>query len=508
MHIVELSSEVHPFVKTGGLADVCGALPVAFDAAGHDVDVFLPGYRRVLHGPWSFGPPALTLHVPAGAVSREVRVLSLRLPGSGVRWHVLDCPPLFDRDGLYDSPWGAYADNGERFAVFSRAALAATEAMGVVPDILHAHDWQAGLAPVYLRTLFAGSPAFTATRSVLTLHNIAYQGRFGPDVLPFVGLDRSHFNPNELEFYGVVSYLKGGAAFADALTTVSPRYAREIQTPEFGEGLEGLLRYRALGLHGILNGIDDRTWNPATDPHLPAHYDREDLSGKAACKRHIQWRFGLPERAETPLLAFIGRLADQKGIDLLAGVLPDLVAHRDLQVLVLGTGSPSYHGFFTDLRARFPQKVGIFLGFDESLAHRIEAGTDIFLMPSRYEPCGLNQMYSLRYGTVPVVRETGGLADTVVDATPEAIREGRATGFVFRDYHPGALAWAIDRALAARGNPMLWQSLQRTGMSQDWSWARSGERYLALFRDLLPPDLRAAEERASRESRRPADPRR
>jgi starch synthase len=489
MHIVEISPEVHPFVKTGGLADVSGALPVEFAALGHEVDVFLPGYRRVLRGPWTFGPPALTLSVPVGHWTRTVQVLPVRLPGTAVRWNVLACEPLFDRDGLYDSPWGAYADNGERFVVFSKAALAAAEAMGGAPDILHAHDWQAGLAPVYLRTLFAGRPAFAGTRSVLTIHNIAYQGRFGADVMPVVGLDRSHFNPNELEFYGVVSYLKGGASFADALTTVSPRYAREIQTAEFGEGLDGLLRYRARGLHGILNGIDVATWDPATDPHLPTHYDARDPAGKAACKRQIQWRFGLPERKEIPLFAFIGRLADQKGIDLLAGMLPGLLA-LDVQFIVLGTGNPAYHGFFTDLRNRFPGKVGIFLGFDESLAHRIEAGADLFLMPSRYEPCGLNQMYSLRYGTIPVVRETGGLADTVVDATPEAVREGRATGFVFRDYHPGALRWAVDRALGAFWNKPLWAALVKTGMRQDWSWARSARQYLDLFGSLLPPARR------------------
>jgi starch synthase len=489
MRIVEIAPEVHPFVKTGGLADVAGALPPEFAALGHAVDTFLPGYRRVLRGPVPLGPPARTLRVPVGFTTRDVRVLPACLPGSAARWHVLACDPLFDRDGIYDSPWGAYADNGERFAVFTRAALAAAEVLGLAPDIVHVHDWQAALAPVYLRTHFAGRPAFADTRSVLTIHNIAYQGRFGPDVMPVVGLDPSHVNPDELELHGQVSYLKGGAAFADALTTVSPRYAREIQTAEYGEGLDGLLRWRARGLHGILNGIDVRAWDPATDPHLPAPYDARDLSGKAACKRHVQWRFGLPERGEVPLLAFIGRLAEQKGIDLLAGALPGLL-ELDLQILILGTGHPVYHDFFAGLRNRFPARVGIFLGFDEGLAHRIEAGADLFLMPSRYEPCGLNQMYSLRYGTVPVVREAGGLADTVVDASPEAVRDGRATGFVFRDYHPGALRWAVDRALAAFADPPRWRALQQAGMRQDWSWTRSAREYLALFESLLPPDRR------------------
>jgi starch synthase len=479
MRIVEIASEVHPFVKSGGLADVSGALPVEFAAAGHAVDVFLPGYPGVLRGPWSPGPPELALVVPVSHWTREIRVLPVRLPGTAVRWHVLDCPPLFDRDGLYDSPWGAYADNGERFAVLARAALAATEALGGGPvDIVHAHDWQAALAPVYLRTLFSGRPAFAGTRSVLTLHNVAYQGRFGPDVMTVVGLDASHVNPDELELHGWVSYLKGGAAFADALTTVSPRYAREIQTAELGEGLDGLLRYRARGLHGILNGIDVGAWDPAKDPHLPARYDAGDLSGKAACKRHIQWRFGLPERAETPLLAFIGRLAEQKGIDLLAGALPDLLAHRDVQVLLLGTGSPAYHGFFTDLRGRFPRQVGIFLGFDEGLAHRIEAGADVFLMPSRYEPCGLNQMYSLRYGTIPIVRATGGLLDTIsgIEAGGES-----GNGFIFGEYSSNALLDAVRRAVDFYRDKNALRKVRKRIMREDHSWRRSAEEYCALY---------------------------
>jgi starch synthase len=421
-----------------------------------------------------------------------------------VRWHVLACDPLFDRDGVYDSPWGAYADNGERFAVFCRASLAAVEALGLAPDIVHAHDWQAGLAPVYLRTHFAGRPAFAAARSVLTLHNVAYQGRFGPDVLPVIGFDEARFNPAELEFYGYVSFLKGGAAYADALTAVSPRYALEIQTPGLGVGLDGLLRFRARGLHGILNGIDVETWDPATDPDLPAHYDASDLAGKAACKRHVQWRFGLPERADAPLIAFIGRFAEQKGVDLLLAVLPDLL-REDVQVLVLGTGNAAYRDAFVELCRRAPHRLGIFLGFDESLAHRIEAGADMLVMPSRYEPCGLNQLYSVRYGTVPIVRETGGLADTVVDAAPEAIREGRATGFVFRDFHPGAFRWAIDRARAAFADPPAWRALVRNGMRQDVSWARSARRYVELFQSLLPPASRDREAPKPRRARRVAE---
>ncbi len=488
MRIVEIASEVHPFAKVGGLADVVGTLSLEFAARGHAVDVFLPAYRCVLRGPWNLGPPVLRLAVPLAHATRTVEVRPLRLALARARGFVLACDPLYDRDGIYEGTGGAHPDNGERFAVLAKAALAAAEATGGPPDIVHAHDWHAALAPVYLRSLFAGRPAFAATRSVLTIHNAAYQGRFGPDVLPVLGLDPSRFDLSILESFGQINYLKGGAACADLLTAVSPRYALDLQTPEGGFGLDGLFRYRARGLHGILNGIDARAWDPATDPALPARFDaRNPAAGKAACKRRLQRDVGLPERPEVPLLAFIGRLVPQKGIDLLAAVLPDLL-RRDLQCVLLGAGERSAHGFFEDLRRRRPGRFAAHLGFDEGLAHRIEAGADLFLMPSRSEPCGLNQMYSLRYGTVPVVRETGGLADTVVDATPEAIAARQATGFVFSDFTPEALRAAVDRALAAFADRPLWKALVRTGMRQDWSWARSAERYLALFESLRPPD--------------------
>ncbi len=504
MRIVEIAAEAHPFAKVGGLADVVGALPPAFAGRGHDVDVFLPGHRCILRGSWPIGPPALTLTVPVAHWTRTVQVRPIRLPGTPVRWHVLACDPLFDRDGLYGGPAGPYPDDGERFAVFARAALAAAEATGGPPDIVHAHDWHAALAPVYLRTLFAGRPAFAGTRSVLTIHSAAYQGRFGPDVMRVVGLDISHFNPAELESYGGVSYLKGGAAAADLLTTVSPRHALEIQTPEGGFALDGLFRLRARDLHGILNGIDTRLWDPAKDPFLPAPYDARHPAGKAACKRALQRETGLPGRPEVPLLAFIGRLVYQKGVDLLAAALPDLL-RRDIHCVVLGAGDPTGHAFFEDLRRRHPDRFAARLGFDEAFAHRLEAGADLLLMPSRYEPCGLNQMYSHRYGTVPVVRETGGLADTVVDATDEAVRSGRATGFVFRECHPGAFRQAVDRALETFGDQARWNALVRTGMRQDWSWARSADRYLALFESLRPPVRRAAGAPARPRRRGPRD---
>lgn len=484
MRIVEITPEAVPFVKTGGLADVAGALPPALQALGHDVSVFLPLYRRVRRGPTAFDPSALVVTVPVADRRREVRVRTARLPGSAVTWHALECDPLYDRDELYGDAHGDYPDNAERFVVFVRAVLEALEAMGHAPDILHAHDWQAALATVYAKTLYADRPFLRRARTVLTVHNLSYQGLFWHWDMPLTGLPWSRFNWRELEFYGKINFLKGGVVFADAVTTVSPRYAREIQTPEFGCGLDGALRHRADALHGILNGIDEAAWDPRTDPHLPARFGPDNLRGKAACKRRLQKRLDLPARADVPLFGFVGRLVDQKGVDLLEAVLPGLL-ERDVQCAILGAGQEKHHLFLQELRRRRPDQVGLCLGFDEALAHAIEAGADIFLMPSRFEPCGLSQMYSLRYGTAPVVRETGGLADTVVDCTPETLRDGTATGFSFRVHRPEAFREAIDRALAAFADASAWRDLIRRGMAQDWSWARSAERYVDVFERVI-----------------------
>jgi starch synthase len=351
------------------------------------------------------------------------------------------------------------------------------------PDVLHAHDWQTALCPVYLRTLYAGPPGGSHVRSLLTVHNLGYQGIFPASQYPKTGLGPSLFTPAGLEFYGSCNLLKGGLVFADLLNTVSPTYSREIQTPEFGFGLEGVIQERHNRWTGVVNGIDTEVWNPETDTHLPARYTADDLSGKRACKRALQREMKLPVRA-APVLGVVSRFSDQKGLDLVADILPELML-LDVQAVLLGTGDPEIENTFRSLQERFPKKIGLRVGFDEGLAHRIEAGSDMFLMPSRYEPCGLNQMYSLRYGTVPIVRRTGGLADTIVAYAPLALQEHRATGFMFGEDTPEALLTSVLLALRIYRDKPQWQSLIQAGMQTDVSWTRSAQSYEALYRNVL-----------------------
>jgi len=402
-------------------------------------------------------------------------VLEGRLPPSGIPLWLVEQPRFFDREGLYGEAGRDYPDNLARFTFFCRAVAAWLGRAAWAPDVIHCNDWQTALLPVLLRVEGASRAA-----TVLTIHNLAYQGRFPAEQFPLTGLPPSVFTVRGLEFWGEVNLLKGGLYFADVLNTVSETYAREIQTPEFGAGLDGVLRDRREDLYGILNGVDYRAWDPAVDPLLPARYSAEDLAGKGVCKQALQRELGLREAPEVPLIGMVTRLADQKGLDLVAAVLDDLLA-RGVQFVLLGTGEPRYHALFAGLAARHPSQVGVRLGFDDPLAHRIEAGADIFLMPSRYEPSGLNQLYSLRYGTVPVVRRTGGLADSIVDATPEALARGTANGFVFEAYAPAALIAALSRALHAFRDPATWSALQRRGMREDFSWARSAGRYVELY---------------------------
>jgi starch synthase len=383
------------------------------------------------------------------------------------------------RRGLYGEGGRDYADNAERFGYLARAALALPAALGLRPRIVHLNDWQTGLAAWMLRREHAEDRALTGARTVFTIHNLAYQGVFPKDVLPVVGLPWDVFRYEAMEFHDQLNFMKAGLVFSDALTTVSPTYAREVLTPEAGHGLDPLLRHRARDLHGILNGIDVAEWDPERDPHLPAHYSAADLSGKASCKAALQRELGLPERAHVPLVGIVGRLVDQKGFDLVAAALGDLLA-RDVQVAILGTGDPAYEEAFRGAARERPDRLAARIGFDEPLAHRIEAGADLFLMPSRFEPCGLNQMYSLRYGTVPVVRAVGGLEDTVQDF--DGWRSG--TGFKFREYTPNALLVAVRRALDVHRDAAAWRGLVLRGMAEDNSWARSAARYEALYRDL------------------------
>jgi starch synthase len=475
MEILFVASEVAPWSKTGGLGDVAAALPRALAARGHAVVVVSPRYFTVDVRQPGFEP----LH-RAVSVRGVPTTLWRHEAGGVVHLFVENDRAYASRRGLYGDTHGDYGDNAERFAFLARAALAAPAALGLRPRIVHLNDWQTGLAPFLLRHEHQGDPSLARTRTVFTIHNLAYQGIFPKHAVTALGLPWSVFHYQAMEFHDHLSFMKAGLGFADALTTVSPTYAREILTPEVGAALDAVLRHRAGDLTGILNGIDVAEWDPARDPHLEAHYSAEDLTGKAACKAALQRELKLPVRSDVPVIGMVGRLAEQKGIDLVAVVLARLGA-RDVQLVVLGSGQRSLESVFVRASRDHPERVAARIGFDEGLAHRIEAGADLFLMPSRFEPCGLNQMYSLRYGTVPVVRAVGGLEDTVEDHDGK----DRGTGFKFRDYHPSALWGALGRALDAYRNRAAWQGIMRRGMAQDFSWDRSAAEYEALYRRLV-----------------------
>ncbi|MBM4125328.1 MAG: glycogen synthase GlgA, partial [Nitrospira sp.] len=480
------SPEAVPFAKTGGLADVAGALPCELARLGHRVCLVIPRYGAI-DGAALGLKEWRRLAVPTALGTIKAAIEQGTLPDGQGRVLAVRHDPYFDRAGLYQESGRDYPDNLERFAFFSRAVLELLPVLqnesGWVPDVLHAHDWQTALSLVYLRTRDAGAPRH-AIRTMFTIHNIGYQGLFPARDYWKTGLGPELFTPKTLEFYGSVNLMKGGLVFADSLTTVSPTYSREIQTPEFGFGLDGVLRERQDRLAGIINGIDAALWNPETDAYLPCRYSAADLSGKKVCKAAVQREMALPVREEVPLLGIVSRLTEQKGLDLVADILPEL-AMLDLQVALLGSGDPATEARFRALQAQFPRKVGLSIGFDDGLAHRIEAGADMFVMPSRYEPCGLSQLYSLRYGTVPIVRRTGGLADTVVSYSPQAIREGRATGFLFGEATKEALLATVLLALRVYAEGREWQALIRAGMAQDVSWAKSARAYVELYRKML-----------------------
>ena len=474
LSIVHVVSEVAPYAKTGGLADVAAGLPAALAALGHDVTVVVPRYREIDCATREVG----RCIVPLGAGSFEAGFGEF-IVGPRHRIVLVDCPALYDRDGLYGVQGTDHPDNAVRFAFLARSALEFLDRVAGWPDVIHAHDWQAGLVPVYLAAGVV-RPATSRPGTVFTIHNLAYQGRFA-NVLSRLGVPERFFRPDGLEFWGEVSFLKGGVTFSDLITTVSPRYSREILTAEYGFGFEGVLQGRVADLVGILNGIDDERWNPQTDPFLPAPYSAVTLGGKATAKRALLDAFGLsvvePERVR-PVVGMVSRLVDQKGFDLLAQ-LPDRLLALDATYVLLGSGERRYESFWQDLATRHPTRVAVRIGFDEALAHLIEGGSDIFLMPSRFEPCGLNQMYSLRYGTVPVVRATGGLADTVID---HAAADGTGNGFTFVSYEPAALEDALDRAIRTYRDAETWRRLQQAGMRQDHSWNASAREYVKVYR--------------------------
>jgi starch synthase len=469
--ILMVSSEAAPYAKTGGLADVVGALPYALQQLGHEVAVLIPRYRstfryatrrvtgpfQVQLGPYPWYPSVFTTEQPSP-------------------FYFLDLPDFYDRDGIYNDRSGEFGDNDLRFGMLSLATFHFAR-YHFRPDILHCHDWQGGLVPAYFKLWFAGDPAFLGAKTVETIHNLGYQGLFPRSSILRVGLPEWLYRQDLLEFHGGISLLKSGLVYADAITTVSPHYAEETQTPEFGYGLDGLLRARKAQLTGILNGVDYSQWNPATDPHIPSNYSVEDLSGKAVCKRELLNEFGLSHAPQDrPVIGIVSRLTGQKGADLILEVAPYLF-REDVYMVVLGSGEPYFEGMFRHIRDTNPGRVGLRLGYDDALAHRVEAGSDIFLMPSRYEPCGLNQIYSLKYGTVPVVRATGGLDDTI---------DGE-TGFKFWEYSGYALLLALEDCLRAWKDTDRWTKMMRTGMTRDFSWMTSALQYDSLFRTLLHP---------------------
>ncbi|MGH9510883.1 MAG: glycogen synthase GlgA [Terriglobales bacterium] len=474
MQIAFAASECVPYSKTGGLADVVGALPQALAAMGHQITVYLPRYRHTRLPDAQTAVGSIT--VPFDDRYRFCSVISGGTH-DGVRFYFIEYPAYFDRDALYGTPAGDFPDNAERFALFCRAVLEASKILGV-PQVFHCHDWQTALIPILLRTQYADDPAFRETATVFTIHNLGYQGLFPPDTLPLLTLPWDLFTISRLEFFGNLNYLKGALVYADFVTTVSRKYSQEIQTAEFGFGLDGVLRDRSSTVAGILNGVDYAEWNPQTDKFIAANYSAEDLSGKVKCKRDLREMFGIADaNPSLPVIGIVSRFAAQKGFDLIAQVM-DRLAREELILVVLGTGDRQYEAMFARINKQFPQKIAVKIAYDNALAHRIEAGSDMFLMPSRYEPSGLNQMYSLKYGTVPIVRATGGLDDTIEQWDP---RTGKGTGFKFSDYNGEELLLTIRRALQSFQDQSSWQSLMRNGMNKDFSWSSSAKEYVRVY---------------------------
>jgi starch synthase len=465
MKILMVAAEAAPFAKTGGLAEVVDSLPAALAKLGHQVAVVVPKYR----GAAPVDPLRLWDARPLAVGPRTFWAGLDSVTHNNARYFLLDCPPLYDRDGIYGTDAGDFPDNHLRFALLNAAALQIAREI-FRPSVFHLHDWQAGLLAAYLKVNLSGDPTFAKARTVFTIHNAAYQGVFPGYLLGDVGLDPAAYHYEGIEYYGRISFMKAGIVWSDAVNTVSPTYAREIQTPEYGYSMDGVLRSRSRKLQGILNGVDYSVWSPEIDPHLPARYSPADMMGKLACKRELLSEMNLADEPERPLIGIISRFADQKGFDLVEAIAPWLL-QQDVALAVLGAGDPRIEAVFRGLAAARPDRVGLRVGYSEPLAHRIEAGADMFLMPSRYEPCGLNQIYSLRYGTVPVVRATGGLEDTV---EPD-------TGFKFRPYTPGALQGALASALAAFPSRDSWRDRMRRGMAKDYSWDASALAYESLF---------------------------
>ncbi|NIO04421.1 MAG: glycogen synthase GlgA [Proteobacteria bacterium] len=482
MKVLFLSPEVVPFAKTGGLADVAGALPGALKRLAVDVRLVLPLYRMVREGGFESRPLLKDVEVPLGSFGLKAVILETKVD-DGVPIYLVEREDMYDRPNLYGDAMGDYYDNLERFTFFARAALRVAESIDFRPNLIHCHDWQTGLVPALLQAPPKQAPFFRGIPTVFTIHNLGYQGLFLEEKLPVTGLSReAFFRPEGLEYWGKISLLKAGIVYSQAITTVSPTYAREIQTSEFGLGMEGILRHRKASLHGILNGADYRTWDPSRDEHLPQRYSVKKVEGKHQCKKDLMREMGLDlSLRDRPLFGMVSRLDKQKGLDLLVEILEDILS-MDVGLVILGSGEEQIQESLQQAAVRHPKRIGLKLGFDEALAHRIMAGADIFLIPSRYEPCGLTQMYALKYGTVPVVRATGGLEDTIVTFDP---RRGTGNGFKFRDYDPDAFLGAIRKAVEYFQDSKRWEKVVTNAMGADFSWDRSARAYLDLYKSLL-----------------------
>jgi starch synthase len=482
LKVVMFAAEVSPFSKVGGLGDVLGALPKALEQLGVKLAIVTPAYKSILDAGFDFQPcpDGSAFDVPMGHGVERAGALQAKMDGTSIDVYCISSGRYFDRDGIYDDPISreGYHDNMQRFIFFMKAGLDLILRLGVPADIVHCHDSQSALIPGMILTSFRIHHVFRQTGTLFTIHNLAYQGVYPKEALHFAGIDKKYFYAmSPFEYWNKVNFMKAGILLADKVNTVSQTYAKEIQTShEFGHGLEGVLQNRSENVSGIVNGIDYQVWDPEHDTLIPANFSTRDLSGKKKCKERLREYFGLPQiHDRAALIGIVSRLADQKGFDLIEDAIQDLMA-LDLQLVVLGTGQEKYISLFQNIAARYPGKVAARFCFDNELAHKIEAGCDMFLMPSKYEPCGLNQLYSMRYGTIPIVRATGGLADTVIDEA-----HGNGTGFSFRRYSAADMIHAIKRALEAYADPARWEALMIRAMNQDWSWNTSAQKYLELY---------------------------
>ncbi|MCD4784829.1 MAG: glycogen synthase GlgA [Candidatus Eremiobacteraeota bacterium] len=476
-NVLIASAEIVPFAKTGGLADVVGALPGALEKVGAKVNVVMPLYKTIDQKKHKMKVVGEKFFVPMAGENVEITIKQGKLPGVKGKAFFVECDKYFDRDGMYQENGESYHDNDERFALFSRAVVEMMKMLDYKPDIVHCNDWQTGLIPTYMKVIYGNDEFYKDIPTVMTVHNIAYQGIFPSHTMEKIGLPWEIFTPEGVEFWGHLNYLKAGLVFADVINTVSETYAREIQSSkEFGRGLEGLLNFRSKDLYGILNGIDYRIWDPAKDDYISSNYDEGDLRGKSRCKKSLQKDQEL-KTGKVPLIGIVSRLADQKGFDIVAGAL-EKIMEMDVQLVILGTGDPKYHEMLQEMTKKYGNKMSVNLRFDEQLAHMIYAGSDIFLMPSRFEPCGLGQMIALKYGTLPLVHKTGGLADTVTDYTEDP---NQGNGFVFDEYSSEALLYAVERAVEVYSNKRKWNTIVKACMKVDHSWKNAVKKYMDLY---------------------------